>query len=81
MCRTARGASIAWEGKLKGKPHHRAERGSKDEVPCVVLDYMYMRGDREDEEEKSAKEEEDGKRKKFEADKSKSYAKLCNLRV
>ena len=38
------------KGKAKGKPHFRTENG-EDEVPCVVLDYMYMKGSQEEESE------------------------------
>ena len=34
-------------GKAKGKPHFRTGAG-KDEVPCVVLDYMSMKGGKEE---------------------------------
>ena len=35
------------KGKAKGKPHFRTKAGG-DDVPCVVLDYMYMTGGEEE---------------------------------
>ena len=38
------------QGKAKGKPHFKSTGGQK-EVPCVVMDYMYMNSEHKEKEE------------------------------
>ena len=50
MCRTGLGVGTACGGNAKGKPHRSTAQ--EKEVPCIVMDYMYMGSEQKEGEEK-----------------------------